>query len=209
MYKPIESKQEGVAMTKIMDCEKAGTALMQHMERSITVEDAQLLLQHVQECENCMEEYLMFDQVVEFAATTTAESWNVAPVNFTANVMAAVRKEPAYAPVAQPLKDIVREGNILSHILGGSGLIVLALALVIFYNPEHVAHLAYTYPAIDIIVSMASSIWAALGSMMNAIVYSAGSLSIENSISIAALAFVLLAGMLLVVLQRQEERTAA
>jgi len=196
-------------MHKTINCKQAEVALMQHMERSITAEDAQLLLQHVQECENCMEEYLMFDQVVEFAATTSAESWDVAPANFTANVMAAVRKEPSYAPAAQPLRQIVREGNILSHILGGSGLVVLALALIIFYNPEQVAHLAYTYPAIGTIVSMAGSVWTFFAGIINSVVYSAGNISIESSISIAALAFVLVAGMLLVVLQRQEERTTA
>lgn len=193
-------------MLNSIDCKQAETAMLRHMERSITAAESVELLKHVKTCERCMEEYLMFDQVVEFISTNDISTLESAPENFTQNVMASIRKDSAHAP---QLKEIVRNGNLLSHLLGGSSLIVLAVALIIFYNPEQVAHFAYTYPAIGTIVSVASNVWAALAGAMNSIVYSVGNLSIESSISIAALAFVLISGLLLVVLQRQEERTTA
>ena len=191
-----------------LSCAQADTLMLKHMEGMNTPEEAQLLLAHVEDCQNCREEYLAFDMAMEFAIATDHSQWEAAPANFTANVMAAVALEKKeMVEVKAPTVSTVRKHPYLKFdILCGISLIGLALALVIAYRPEQVANVAYMYPVVDVLLTGALHVWDFMGRVVQAIAYSTSTLSIESGISIAALAFVLVAGSLLVVLQSQDEQ---
>jgi len=203
----MDHKQEKIEIRERMNCAQAEIAMLKHMERTIAPEDVRRLSQHVTECEHCRESYLMFDEVMEFAATSTAADWKDTPVNFTAAVMADVRNMNIYAKQAAP--QAANKSYIVLHILWGLSTVFLVAALFFAYNPSALDNLANAHPVLGGFVYIMNGVGIMLGSMLDAIVQSFGTLTIGNSLSIAALLFVLMLGSLLVVLHREDEKGIA
>ncbi|MCL2287059.1 MAG: hypothetical protein FWC32_11945 [Firmicutes bacterium] len=193
-------QQEHVFRERIT-CAKAEIAMLSHMEGTLSSEDAQILAQHVEKCELCREYYLAFDEVMEYAASDEAD-WQEAPANFTATVMAEVNKMSLYTKPA--VEAIRRKGMATLHILWGVSAILLGVALFFAFNPQHLATLTSSYPIFDnIAVFLAGA-----ATPLDQVLYSTmQNHTIESSLGIAALLFVLILGSLLVVLHKQQEET--
>ena len=183
-----------------MTCEQSEILMMKHMEKTISTQDAAKLAQHVQDCENCREYYLAFDEAME--AMETVELY-ATPDNFTANVMAQVRKMPAY--VTPAIATARKKGRTALYVFWGISAAVVALALILAYNPQYLINLSYTYPIFENVVAAMGRISAAFGQVPE---WLTGDTTVmANSFGIAALAFVLVLGLLLVVLHKDEGKT--
>ena len=186
-----------------MDCKQAEVAMLKHMERAITPQDAVRLSQHVMVCEHCREHYLMFDQVMEFAATS--EDWDEAPPNFTSAVMAKVAANVAIKPAPQAANKI----RLAFHVTFGLCAVFFATILFFAYNPTLVSNLTDMSPAFAGLVAAIHGLGTLFGNMMESFIQTAGTLNIANSLSIAALVFVLVLSSLLIVLHKQDEKGIA
>jgi len=187
-----------------MDCKQADIAMLKHMEQTITPQDAVRLSQHVMECEHCREHYLMFDQVMELAVTS--ENWDIAPPNFTTAVMAKVAANVVVQTTPQAPANKIR---IAFHVTWGICAMFFAAILFFAYNPTLVNNLADMSPAFAGVVAAINSIGALFSNMMESFLQSADTLTIANSLSIAALVFVLVLSSLLIVLHKQDEKGIA
>ncbi|MCL2571762.1 MAG: hypothetical protein FWE11_05105 [Defluviitaleaceae bacterium] len=177
-----------------MDCNKAQLAMMEHMEKTIHPASAKELALHVLECEDCREYYIGFDMALE--VLDDAEL-SVPPIDFTANVMEAVRKMPVHS---KPIPMSMR-------IIWGLGAIFLGIALLFAFNPAWLTALTTASPAVY-------SAMAAMGSaqvyitewLADLTAYFQGS---EFAMVNVAIIFVAVVGALLVILQRSEKSTKA
>jgi len=171
----------------MMNCSQAETATLRYAEKTIQPEEASKLAQHILDCGTCREYYLLFDEIVE-AAATDLEMYEP-PINFTAAVMANIRT------ATQPRPSML-------YILWGVSAILLGVALFLAYNPVLLAQLVYAFPMVSgAIYNMA----AYLGSTLDYVIQSANAHTIGNHFGIAALVFVLMLSSLLIVLHREED----
>jgi len=188
-----------------MTCPQAETAMLQHMETTISLKDAHRLAHHVQECESCREYYLAFDEIMEYAAAEAEASayWQETPESFTAAVMTKVHRMPVHSK-PEVVEEIKRSGLVTLHILWGASAILFGIALFFAFNPDSFTTLINSFPIFDNIVTFAANIGASLSLMLGNMRYNH---TIESSLGIAALLFVLILGSLLVVLHK-DERTS-
>jgi len=184
-----------------MTCSQAEIAMLQHMETTISLKDARRLAQHVQECQSCREYYLAFDETMEYAAAEI--DWKEAPESFTAAVMAAVHHMPIHSK-PEVVEEIKRNGLVTLHILWGASAILFGIALFFAFNPDSFTSLINSFPIFDSIATFITGIGASLSQALGNMRYNH---TIESSLGIAALLFVLILGSLLVVLHK-DERTS-
>ena len=196
MYKLSESTfREPMEMT----CEQAETAMLAHMETTISLKDARRLAAHVESCETCREYYLAFDETMEYAASAEAD-WLEAPQGFTASVMAAVQHMPVYAK-PEVVEKIRSRGQATLHILWGVSAILFGIALFFAFNPQQFTNLIHSYPVLHSVTDFFSNAAAAFGQgVENAL----NAHTMESGIGIAALLFTLVLGSLLVVLHTDQ-----
>ncbi|MCL2404636.1 MAG: hypothetical protein FWC92_03705 [Defluviitaleaceae bacterium] len=126
-----------------MDCNQAGLAMMEHMEKTIQPASARDLAQHVMHCESCREYYIGIDMALD---VLSEEELSVPPVHFTQNIMAHVRRLPVHTPPQPSATPAIR-------ILWGLGAIVLGVALLFAFNPEWWQALTAASPVLDAILS--------------------------------------------------------
>jgi len=186
----------------MLNCEQSEILMLKHMEQTISTEDAAKLAQHVQDCQNCREYYLAFDEVME--AMETVEIYKT-PDNFTANVMAGVRKMPNY--VTPAIATARKKGQTALYVFWGVSAAVVALALILAYNPQYLISLSYTYPIFENVVAAMENIVAAFGQVPDWLM--SDTTVMAHSFGVAALAFVLLLGLLLVVLHKDESKVSS
>jgi len=177
--------------TATLNCDQAEISMLKYAEKTIQPAEASKLAHHVLGCGTCREYYLLFDEIVEAAATNL--ELHEPPVNFTAIVMANVRA------TTQPRASML-------HLLWGVSAILLGVALFLAYNPALLAQLTHAFPAVS---GAVYSIMAYMGNALDYVIQSAGAHTVGNHFGIAALVFVLMLSSLLVVLHREEEATIA
>ena len=203
----LNCEQSEILMSKQEVCTHAEILMLKHMEKTLTAEDAAKLVRHVQDCQSCREYYIAFDEAMEimddFAVSGT--ELDTVPEYFTANVMAGVRSMPAY--VAPEVVTARKTGRIALYVFWGVSAALVALALFLAYNPQYLINLAYAYPVFEGAVAALERIMAAFGQVPDRLM--ADTTVMEQSFGIAALGFVLLLGMLLVVLHKDESKTSA
>ena len=194
-----------------ISCQQAELFMTKHMDMIIAADEASKLLDHVQSCESCREQYLMFDQVMELAASPDVIV--TAPDNFTAAVMAEVNKMPAYSPVAQ----VVEKANvaattsgweIATRIILWASPVLFAIILLAIHNPAIVQAVTEAHPIAESIVGAIVGFGLGFSNFITEATQNA-TLSVNNAFGVTALAFVLLLGSILVVLQRDEEKGTA
>jgi len=178
-----------------MNCKQAEIAMMEQMEKTIQPARAKDLAQHVLDCENCREYYIGFDMALD---VLSEPELNIAPANFTQNVMAKVREMPVHSP---PICLTLR-------ILWGMGAIFLGVALLFAFNPEWLTALTTASPAVSsILAAMESASTFATETVAGWVSAYQGMGSI--TLLHMAIVFVGIMGGLLVVLQRQEKGNKA
>jgi len=187
-----------------MTCSQAEIAMLQHMETTISLKDARRLAQHVQDCESCREYYLAFDEIMECTAAETESSayWQEAPESFTAAVMTKVHHMPVHSK-PEVVEEIKRSGLVTLHILWGASAILFGIALFFAFNPDSFTNLINSFPIFDSIVTSITGFGASLSQALTNMRYNH---TIESSLGIAALLFVLILGSLLVVLHKDAEQ---
>jgi len=175
------------------------------MEKTISAEDAVKLAQHVQDCQSCREYYLAFDEAMEaMDSFATADiELEQAPDNFTANIMAQISKMPAY--VTPAIVTARQRGRVALYAFWGVSAIMVAVALVLAYNPHYLIDLAHTYPIFEGVVAAMQNIGSSFGQVPEWLISDTAVMT--HSLGVAALAFVLVLGMLLVVLHKDESRS--
>ena len=180
-----------------MDCNQAELAMMAHMEKTIHPAQARDLAQHVLSCETCREYYIGFDMALEVLDDAELSQ---PPADFTSNVMTQVRKLPAYSK-----PEPVASANVSLRILWGLSAIFLGVGLLFAFNPEWLQALTAAYPAVDNVLNAMGTAWLFVAELREGFVsvsYGAGAgFSLFN----AALAFVVVVGALLLILQRSEK----
>ena len=186
----------------MLNCEQSDILMLKHMEKNITSEDAAKLAQHVQECENCREQYLVFDELMESMddIAVSGIELNKVPDYFTSNIMAQVRGMPPY--VAPEIVTARKVGRTALFAFWGISAILAAVALILLYNPQYLASLSQTYPIFEGAVAAMGRMAAAFGQVPDWLM--SDTTVIGHSFGVAALAFVLVLGMLLVVLHKDE-----
>jgi len=177
-----------------MDCNLAETLMMKHMDKIISKQEAADLARHIDECESCREYYLAFDQTMEAMATIT----EVAPANFTAAVMTEIRKMPAYTK-PEPVRVVS-----IMHMFWGASAVLVAIALFFGYNPHYITDLANQYHIFQHFVNAANNTMAFLSQLTESIMQNQQTQTIGSSFAVGALAFVLILGVLLVTLHKEE-----
>jgi len=188
-----------------MTCSQAEIAVLSHMEKTISLEDAHKLVQHMQECESCREYYLAFDEIMEYAASAETD-WQEAPAGFTAAIMAEVNNMPVYVKHEQPIAAEIRSRGLATlHILWGISAILMGVVLFFAFNPDHFTNLTNTYPIFDRIATFISGMGASFSQMLDSM---QSTHTIESSLGIAALLFTLLLGSLLVILHKDQEHSS-
>jgi len=177
-----------------MNCKQAELAMMEHMEKTIQPPRAKDLALHVLECENCREYYIGFDMALE---VLDDEELSVAPVDFTQCVMAKVREMPVHSkPIPLSLR-----------LLWGFGAIFLGIGLLFAFNPEWLTVVTAQSPILYTILSaMYAARQVVSDSLTNLVATYQGT---EIALLNAAIVFVAVVGILLMVLQRSEKSTKA
>ena len=201
----VNCEQSEILMQKHEGCTQAEILMLKHMEKTITPDEAARLAQHVQDCQSCREYYIAFDRAMEDMAGMAMHNIIIeeTPANFTANVMSEVRKLPAY--VTPAIATAREKGRAALYVFWGLSAAVVALVAFFVYNPHHLVNLSYQYAFFANIAAAIDRTGLALLRWTDSLVQNVGSFAINNSLAVAALAFALLLGMLLVVLQRDEE----
>lgn len=187
------------------NCEQIEVLMLKHMEKTISAEDAAELAGHVQDCQSCREYYLAFDEAMEAMdgfATAKIEI-DQAPDNFTANVMAQVRKTPAC--VTPAIATARQKGRVALYAFWGVSAIIVAVALVLAYNPHYLINLADAYPIFEGAAAAMQQAVSAFGQVPEWLMNDTDVMA--HAFGVAALAFVLVLGMLLVVLHKDESRS--
>jgi len=187
------------------NCEQSEILMLKHMEKTISAEDTIKLAGHVQDCQSCREYYLAFDEAMEAMGdfATAHIELDQAPDNFTANVMVQVRKMPA--AVTPAIATARQRGRVALYAFWGVSVIIVAVALVLAYNPHYLTDLAYTYPIFEGVATAMQRAVSAFGQVPEWLMNDTDVMA--HNFGVAALAFVLVLGMLLVVLHKDESRS--
>ena len=178
-----------------MDCKQAEIAMMQHMEKTITPQDAKELAEHVLSCASCREYYLAFDEMMECVSDEDF-ILETPPADFTKSVMAKVGE------LAEKNEKIKMSESILMKVVWGISAVFMGAALYFILNPEMLPSFAITTPVVDGFLS-------AMGMVGNAFAQGFSQLaqigvSIDNSLSVIALFFTIVLGGLLTLLYNEE-----
>ena len=127
-----------------MDCQRAETAMMHYVEKSLQPTQARDLAAHVIECAPCRSLYLLLDEAAELPAHTeapvassAAPQLTAAPADFTNRVMARIQAEASPAPVQAATQDTApAEASAGLRILWGFSGIFMGFALLLAFNPQ-------------------------------------------------------------------------
>jgi len=177
-----------------MNCKQAEIAMMENMEKTIQPARARDLAQHVLECETCREYYIGFDMALE---VLDDETLAIPPLDFTQKVMAQVNAMPAHSkPIPMSLR-----------ILWGLGAIFLGVGLMFAFNPAWLTAMTEAYPVLYNIINAMETVRIFAAESLAELTGSYQGIGLPM-IS-AALGFVVIVGMLLMVLQRSEKSTKA
>jgi len=181
-----------------MDCNKSQIAIMQYLEKKIEPLEAQTLVKHILMCEECRELYLLLDESQELLETTEskAEATEVpVPVDFVANVMEMVRKEPKYAklpPVSIELK-----------ILWAISAVMMTIAMLVHFDPPWFTNIIASFPSVatihEFFINIGNSMTGTVSQFFQNV-----ELQDSNVMSLWAMMFVLVISTLLFVLHREE-----
>ena len=187
----------------MMDCSKAGDAMLQFMEGKIKPTTAAALAQHVLRCEDCREYYLALDIAMEEIKMPETFGTTEAPEGFTASVMAKVRLLPAYEKT-----EATKKTDIFARVfLGVSSVILGVMTLLVYYQEEFVANITSS-SRLATMSELYDSFLASIGSLLNQVVEMASQLSAGATAGVAGrympLAFVAILASVLFVLQRSE-----
>ena len=184
------------------NCEQIEVLMLKHMEKTISAQDAAKLAGHVQDCQSCREYYLAFDEAMEAMDGFATAKFEIdqAPDNFTANIMAQVRKVPAH--VTPAIATARQKGRVALYAFWGVSAIIVAVALVLAYNPHYLINLADAYPIFEGAAAAMQQAISAFGQVPEWLMNDTD--IIAHTFGVAALAFVLVLGMLLVVLHKDE-----
>jgi len=179
-----------------MNCKQAEIAMMEHFEKTIQPARAKSLAQHVLKCEDCREYYVGLDMALE---VLDEPELNLAPADFTQNVMAKVSELPAYTkPIGIPLR-----------IVWGLGVIFLGIGLLFAFNPQWLTAMTEASP---VLYSILTAMYAARTAVTDAIANAVASTSYQGTETIllnVTIVFVVIVGALLAVLQRSEKSSKA
>lgn len=132
-----------------MDCNKAGEAMMQYMDKLIKPRKAAALARHVLKCERCRDEFMAFDAAMDYLAPATEADTAAMPVpvlteapeGFTDAVMAKVRLLPVYQAATH-----VTRADIVMRVLWGLCAVLLGFGLIVMSHPEAVASVMSAHP---------------------------------------------------------------
>jgi len=162
-----------------MDCDRAGHAMMQYLEKNITHSDARDLAAHLMHCESCREYFTALDAAAEI------ETLTVAPTGLTEAVMLRVHEQS-------------RRVNTVTRILCGLSAILLGVGLLLIFNPA----MAMRFPiimelqyALSTVSPWAVAISSAITTQLSAV---------PASVSFGSLMFMAIVGALFFVLSREE-----
>jgi len=186
-------KEKGVSC---MDCSQSQIAIMEYLEKRIEPIEAQMLVKHVLVCEDCRELYLLLDESQELLTQkSSAPVEATIPVDFVANVMEMVRKEPKYAklpPVSIELK-----------ILWAVSAVVMTIALLVHFDPPWFASIVASFPTVATIQEFFVNI---SNNTTGAVLQFFQALDLQESgyMSLWAMMFVLVISTLLLILHREE-----
>ena len=188
-----------------MDCTQSEIAIMQHVEKTITPEDARQLAKHVLTCKTCREDYLMFDEIIECLEDESFEIVS-APEGFTASVMTKVRDSVISAEEFVFVKQnqiAVSGSNLVTRVLWGFSAVFIGIGLYFILNPDMFAALTATSPVMEGIVTSLSELGIHLSQGFQQLALA--DYAVESGVGIMALFFVMILGGLLAVLHHNEQ----
>jgi hypothetical protein len=174
-----------------MDCRKAETAVMRHIEKLLQPAEARDLTTHILKCENCRALYLMMDESADIF-TAPAESFHEAPAaDFTQRVMALVHADETET-------EKVTAGDMVLRVLWSLGGVAVGVLMLLVMNPDWAASIAlqnaFGYAGMYMEELTA---WLSRSEVLH--------VAINSSLGIAALIFAGLIGGLLYGLHRGED----
>jgi len=180
-----------------MNCNKAEILMLKQAENVLSTDEATDLAQHVQNCDACREYYFAFIDVVE---NFSENDMHEAPSGFTVSVMSQISASK------RTRERFARQTSRLAlRIIWGITAIIFGAAMFFAYNPDQLTRLANAYPAINTVADALYTFWVSLGTMFGQFVQNMGEGSIDSSLGTAALGFVIILSILLVVLHKDEE----
>jgi len=184
-----------------MNCNKAETLMLKQAENVLSTAEATDLAQHVQTCDTCREYYFAFIDVVE---NFSEQDMHEAPAGFTASVMSQISTSTQTSE-----KFAQQTSRLALRIIWGITAIIFGAAMFFAYNPGQLTRLANAYPAINIVTDALYTFWISLGAMFGQFVQNMGEGGIDSGLGTAALGFVVILSILLVVLHKDEEAVKA
>jgi len=186
-----------------MDCRYAEKLMMKYMDGEISEEEARELNKHILVCENCREEFFVYDRMITEAEAVSAEEIT-APEGFEEAVMMKIRAEKT------PVYGYSKNDKIRAACVGTCGLF-FAVSYFLVINQQAVISKMYRYPVfeqyLNKMVPFARSMEVYAGrivSMINNVVLQAD--RILSSMGIAILGLIVVFCMLQAVVYTRKNR---
>ena len=174
-----------------MNCKIAEIYIMRYAEKKLKPEHAKELAEHLIVCRDCRESFVIFDTCIDNCIETFDESDEtvLAPVGFTAGVMARVRESKES-----------RESKEYAGLWWGVCSVVCGLILLVVFN---------TQPESSFIISFIEAIVSVAASARPVIENVSASLGGAENFGVFTFAFVTFLSVLLYVLHNSEKRVEA
>jgi len=124
-----------------MDCKYAQKLMMKYMDGEISEAEAKALNEHILVCENCREEFFVYDAIITEAEKISAKEIE-APVGFEKAVMMKIKAEKA------PVYGYSKNDKIKAVCVSTCG-ILFALSYVLAVNQQAIISKMYQYPMFE------------------------------------------------------------
>jgi len=120
-----------------MDCRKAETAVMRHIEKLLQPAEARDLTKHILKCEDCRTLYLMMDESADIYAMPAESLSEMPAAGFTERVMALVHAEETVHETAA-----VTVNDIILRVLWSLSGVAVGVLMLLVMNPDWAASIA-------------------------------------------------------------------
>jgi len=184
-----------------MDCNLAQQLIMKRADAKIDGKDALELHEHVSNCGDCRETYLVFDECMEaLMAFENSEAEAIAPADFTRSVMAKVG---GVTHSTEEIEKVKESGWVVLKLLWGFSAIILGVVLFLLFNPNVLETLINRYPVLENTLAGFEQAFTFLQGGISTFVQGID-MSSTGTMSVFALLFVTLMSILLFVLHSNE-----
>ena len=190
-----------------MECSKANELMMKYMDGAISTQEAERLHKHIEQCEDCKADFLIYDEIVTGFSTLDETP---APDGFTEAVMAKIESLETESASA---KASVKADNILVTVWGIFS-VLFGLGFALAMNREAISEFLSSRPALAGYMETLAPIGVMAGDFASGITAAVETIFMQASAFLADTKYVILAiaaclALAQVILSFREKRMAS